>query len=429
MKKKQKVFLISLGCPRNLVDSEILAASSIMDGNYEITFDPYEADFIVINTCGFLESSIKEAKDVIEEYLELKKTNPQLKIIVSGCMAERFGRDKKIFKDVDLIRGIDHYDVPKQFYDERKRFIFGEKNNQYPGAERLLLTGAHYEYLKIAEGCSHKCTYCLIPHIKGPLRSRSINDILEEAGKLLKQGISELIIIAQDTTDYGKDLFGGSRLLELLEELDKMGFTWIRVHYLNPADIGPAWVERFLKMKTSIPYFDIPIQHVSERILRFMGRPSLNKGFYDSLPLIRSAGGILRTNLIIGFPGESEDDFKELADFLRKTRVERAVFFPFSDENNITDSLSLQPVQLDKIEKRISLLEEIQTENIYETFPVGKKEIVVIDREAKGGYEGRTFRDSPGVDLNIKVTGKQMTPGKFIKAKLYIQDGEFRGRT
>jgi ribosomal protein S12 methylthiotransferase len=425
--KKKKIFIISLGCPRNIVDSEVLIANSVLSGKYELSYDIENSDIVIINTCAFLNSAVAESYNEMKKAIAYKKKGYVKKIIVCGCLPERFQQEIKDIEDIDLIRGIDLYDDPDLFYNERKKILFGNRDKLYEKSERALIVGNHYEYIKIAEGCSHRCSFCLIPDIKGELRSKKIKDVLCEAEKLLQSGVKELIVIAQDTTDYGKDWDGRSHLLELLSKLDQLGFKWIRVHYLNPETVDENFVERFLSFNSVIAYFDVPVQHVSPRILKLMHRKSDLTNFYKGLRQIKAAGGILRTNFIIGFPSETENDLNMIIDFLQEYQVERAVFFPYSDERNIIKSLSLFPIQENIVKERMEKLENIVTDNIYKAFPIGKKETVVIDDHKNGYFIGRTFRDSPNIDLTIKIRGKGIKTGDFCKAKLYIKNGNFMG--
>ena len=426
--KNKKIFIVSLGCPRNSVDSEVLIANSILSKKYDISFDINDTDYVIINTCAFIEPAIEESYKNIKEAIALKKRGKIKKIIVSGCLSERFEGNIKFSDDIDAIRGIDHYNDISDFYNFNKKVLLGNKTELYERSERALVFGKHYEYIKIAEGCSKHCTYCMIPYIKGRLRSKPMKTILSEAKKLLNEGVKELIIIAQDSSDYGKDFDKRAHLLPLLRELDKLNFEWIRVHYLYPDIITKDFIDEIFSMKNVIPYFDIPLQHINKRILGLMGRKPLSKEFFHLLNYIQERGGEIRTSFIIGFPSETNADFQEIVEFLETYKLSRVSVFPYYDERNLINSLSLIPVDRNVIDKRMNILEDVISHNIYNAFPKEQKERVMVDEEKSGYYLGRTFRDSPGVDFNIKITGKQIHVGHFYRVKLFIKDGELWGK-
>ncbi len=424
---KEKVFIVSLGCPRNSVDSQILVASVIESGKYEIVFEPKNADHYVINTCAFIGPAVEESIEHIGEALKLRKKGIVKNVIVTGCLAERFKDDPEYLRGIDLIRGIDLYDDPGTFFRKKDKFIFGSRDRLYAGCPRAFAEGEHYAYLKIAEGCSRKCAFCLIPEIKGKLRSKTVKEVLREAEELQRMNITELILIAQDTTDYGKDISGRSALLELLSQIDKCGFKWVRVHYMNPDTTDRRFVEKFMSFNTILPYFDIPLQHVSPRILKLMRRPCDMEELKMAFRLIKDSGGEIRTSFITGYPSETEAEHDMVKGFLEEFSIGRCAVFPFFDENNLVRSLNLEPVPPKTASKRIAELEEIITNMIYLTFPESRKEKVIVDGFIEGAYRGRTFRDSPGIDLSLKLKGKGIKKGDIVKAVLKIKDGEFIG--
>ncbi|MCD6579650.1 MiaB/RimO family radical SAM methylthiotransferase, partial [bacterium] len=393
-----------------------------------LSFDINDTDYIIINTCSFIEPSMEESYNAIKEAIILKKEGKIERIIVSGCLPERFQGNIAFSNEIDAIRGIDHYNNITEFYNFNKKVLLGKRTELYEKCERALVFGKHYEYLKIAEGCSKHCTYCMIPYIKGKLRSKSKKHIIAEAKKILDAGIRELIIIAQDSSDYGKDRDGKSHLLELLEELDKLGFAWIRVHYLYPDIISKEFVDAIFNMKTVLPYFDIPLQHIDERLLKLMGRKPLSKDFFPLLKYIKKSGGEIRTSFIIGFPSEMPADFEKILNFIKEFALSRVSVFPYYDERNLVNSMSLLPVEKEIVDKRLDLMENMISENIYREFSKGKREKVIIDEEGSGYYLGRTFRDSPDVDLTIKITGKNIHLGNFYRVKLSVKNGELWGR-
>ncbi|MGM0440328.1 MAG: 30S ribosomal protein S12 methylthiotransferase RimO [Chlamydiota bacterium] len=349
MEDKRKIHFTSLGCPRNFVDTEAMLGI-VMDAGYEVVGDESEADFLIVNTCGFLEEARQEAMDNIQELLEQKK--PSAKMMVTGCMVKNHrGLIQERFPEVHAYLGsgdIDHIievleGIATETISEKRSFI------NEGGHKRVVATPSHYAYLKVAEGCRKRCTFCLIPDIKGPLRSRSIEDIVSEFESLLDQGVREVILIAQDLGDYGKDRYGRSKLTALLKAL--LGVEkdfWLRLMYLYPDEIDDEIIA-LIKSDTRIcHYVDIPLQHVNDNILKAMGRKTFRADIEKILDKLRRElpDIVIRTSLITGFPGEKEEYFQELLDFIKQQRLDNVGIFRFSPEEGTV--AATMPLQVDE---------------------------------------------------------------------------------
>ena len=347
-----KVGFVSLGCSKNLIDTEI-TIGHFKQNNYEIESDPEKADIIVINTCGFINSAKEEAINTILEMAEYKKQKCKY-LIVMGCLVQRYYDELiKELPEVDLFIKIDEYDklwqkVKKLIENDIAEKSTTKTNKKISEIEplpmpcsdeflnRVLTTGKNYAYLKIGEGCSNKCTYCAIPYIRGPFVSRKMEDIIEEAKMLAKSGIKELIIIAQDTTKYGVDIYGEPKLAELLEEISKIPeIKWIRFLYSYPEGVTDKLIQTVKNNEKICKYFDIPIQHISNNILKKMNRRTNKKEIEDLLNKIRKEipNVVLRTSLIVGFPGETQEDFEELSEFIKTARFDKLGAFMYSKED------------------------------------------------------------------------------------------------
>ena len=349
---KMKVGFVSLGCSKNLIDTEI-TIGHFKQNNYEIESDPEKADIIVINTCGFINSAKEEAINTILEMAEYKKQKCKY-LIVMGCLVQRYYDELiKELPEVDLFIKIDEYnqlwnkieDLIKREIVEKSKVKTSTKISEIKPLpmptynefmERVVTTGENYAYLKIGEGCSNKCTYCAIPYIRGPFVSRKMEDIIEEAKMLAKSGIKELIIIAQDTTKYGVDIYGEPKLAELLEEISKIPeIKWIRFLYSYPEGVTDKLIQTVKNNEKICKYFDIPIQHISNNILKKMNRRTNKKEIEDLLNKIRKEipNVVLRTSLIVGFPGETQEDFEELSEFIKTARFDKLGAFMYSKED------------------------------------------------------------------------------------------------
>ncbi|MFC1593495.1 30S ribosomal protein S12 methylthiotransferase RimO [Candidatus Neomarinimicrobiota bacterium] len=418
------IYLLSLGCAKNLVDSEILIGG-LKQSNFLITEIPEDADTIIINTCGFIDQAREESIDSIIEAAELKKTGKLQQLIVMGCLSERYpGQLKKELPEVDQFFGVnDHKQIVS--YLTGKPFIKDD-----PLYWRSLLTPSHYAYLKIAEGCDNGCSFCSIPLMRGKQISRPVDAIITEAERLVYNGVKELLVIAQDTTSYGWDLPDKTHLGKLLHELDKIGdpLKWIRLHYAHPAHLSQNIIDSLADMNKSCKYLDMPIQHASDKILtsmrRGLGKDGIRKRIVrlrDAIPDIR-----LRTTVIVGYPGETENDFNQLCNFIEEIRFDRLGIFTYSEEEgtlaeNLKDNV---PRQL-KDDRKFHL-QELQNAIMLEKNEalINSTMEVVIDGIDVENYIGRTEFDSPEVDNIVRVKGKTEI-GNFEKV-LITDANEFK---
>ena len=406
-----KVLIVSLGCSKNLVDSEIMTGELIKNG-FEITGDAESADVIVVNTCAFIDEAKSEAIDTILEMNTYRDRGHLKKLIVTGCMAERY-KDEILreLPEVDAIVGVSRFDeIASVIKDEGDTFL-GNENAAYPEqAKREISTPFYTAYLKIAEGCDNNCTYCAIPKIRGKFRSRKIEDIVSEAKKLVEDGVLELNVIAQDTAYYGTDLYGEPRLAQLLEKLCKIdGIEWIRVLYMYPERIDEKLLKVFVENKKLARYFDIPIQHINDEILKKMGRRTCRKEILEKIELIRKVlpDAVLRTSLIAGFPGETERQHEELCEFIKEVKFDRLGVFAYSREEG-TPAYRL-PNQIDEETKilRRDRLMEIQngiSKELCKRF-IGKILPVLAEEMIDGVMCGRSIYDAPEVDGNVYFEG------------------------
>jgi len=420
-----KIGFISLGCSKNLVDTEMLIG--LFEKNkYEIVNNPNEAEAIIINTCGFIESAKQEAIDTIFETLEYKKQKCKY-VIVMGCLVQRYKKElEKEIPEVDLFISINEYDV---IWDKISRLINKEKaehDSKLEYLDRKITTGENFAYLKIAEGCSNRCTYCAIPYIRGPFESRKIEDILEEAKILAKTGIKELIIIAQDTTKYGIDIYGKPMLPELLEKLCKIeGIKWIRFLYSYPETITDELLKVIKENKKICKYFDIPIQHISDSVLKRMNRKSNGQSIRKLIDKIRSEipEAVIRTTLIVGFPGETKENFEELYKFVKIYKFDKLGCFTYSKEDGTPAARLKDQIHYKTKEARLNKIMSIQKEiskkslekNIDKTF-----ECLIEGKTFDNKYYvGRTYMDVPDIDGIVYIKNTKLAKvGDFVNVKI-----------
>ncbi len=429
---------VSLGCPKNLVDSERMLGKLAQDG-YALTADPDGADVVVVNTCGFIEPARQESLAVIREMLRLKDKGRVGAVVVAGCLAER---KKEALLDevpgVDHIVGVFGREEITQVVD-RAVAHRGEQRSLFRPAPvraqedtaRLRVTPRHYAYLKISEGCDRLCTFCAIPGMRGKHVTKPIEEVVREAKELVADGVRELIIVAQDTTYYGLDLYGRTRLVELLRELDDLdGLEWIRVLYAYPMYFTDELIETFAAAKKILPYLDMPLQHVNDRMLKRMQRRVNRAGTEELLGKLRA--GIpnlaLRTTFIVGFPGETEAEVEELVEFVKAQRFERAGVFPYSLEPG-TPAARLEehlPEEV-KLARRDRVMEVQQGVAFrWSREQVGRELDVLIDGadpEVPNHFLGRSYADAPDIDGLVRVKGKRLRAGDFVRAKVTGADG------
>lgn len=438
------VGFISLGCSKNLIDTEA-TIGMFKKHNFKVVNNEEKADILVINTCGFIEAAKEEAINTILEMAEYKNRNCKY-LIVMGCLVQRYYDELvKALPEVDLFVKIEDYDTLwEQIEDLIKRDIVIRKKKsskkiteipkmpmltQEQFLERTITTGQDYAYLKIGEGCSNKCTYCAIPYIRGPFVSRKKEDIIEEAKMLAKKGIKELIIIAQDTTKYGIDIYGESKLAELLQELCKIKeLKWIRFLYSYPEGITDELIETVARNEKIAKYFDIPIQHSSDTILKKMNRKTNKKQIKEIISKIRNKipDAIIRTSLIVGFPSETETDFKDLLEFVKETKFDRLGTFMYSKEDGTPAAKLPEQIHGNTKKARYNKImkeqQKIAAEKMKEK--IGKEcEVLVENISFDGKYLiGRTMQDAPDIDGLVYIKSEEENSNKylhqFIKCKV-----------
>ena len=426
-----KILFISLGCDKNLADSEEMLGL-LTAGGHEITDDETQADAIVINTCCFIKDAKEESVETILEMAEYKKTGSCHALIVTGCMAQRY--QKEIIEEVpevDAVLGTTSYgDIVKALEEAVAGNHFEEfRDIDYlpdTGSKRVLTTGGHFGYLKIAEGCDKHCTYCIIPKLRGKFRSVPMERLIAQAEDMAEQGVKELILVAQETTVYGKDLYGKKSLHILLKKLCEIrGIRWIRVLYCYPEEIYDELIETIRDEKKICHYLDIPIQHASDRILKRMGRRTSKQELIDIVGKLRKEipDIVLRTTLITGFPGETEEDHEELKEFVDEMEFDRLGVFTYSPEENTPAAEMADQVSEEVKEERRDELMELQQEISYDRGQdrIGQELLVMIEGKVadESAYIGRTYGDAPKVDGYIFVqTGELLMTGDFAKVRV-----------
>ena len=418
-RRNEKVALVTLGCPKNEVDSGVLAGE-LVRGGMRLVEDVEEADIILVNTCGFIEEAKRESIEAILRAVELKKNGRDRKVYVWGCLSERYrGEIEKEIPEVDGYFGVEPY-------REMGRFFFGPSYRWSEEAlnRRVLSTPSHTAYLKIGDGCDHECTFCAIPLIKGKYRSRSVESIVDEAAVLAGRGVKELILIAQDTTAYGSDLGEGTHLVGLLKRLVSVeGIRWIRIMYGHPAHVTDELMELISGEKKICRYLDLPLQHVSDEILKAMGRSPSKKRIQRLINTLRNRipGLTLRTTFVVGFPGETDRMFQELLDFVQETRFERLGAFVFSPEEG-TNAFEFKPRIPQRIaEERYRVLMEVQQEISRERNRSLESKILPILVDGydsdQGLFFGRGEGDGIDVDQRVWIRGK-VPVGEIVPVRI-----------
>ena len=419
-----KIGFVSLGCSKNLVDTE-KTIGMFKANNYEIVSNPEKADAIVINTCGFIESAKEEAINTILEMAEYKKKKCKY-LIVMGCLVERYKEELiKAIPEVDLfIKYSDYNSLWKQIETLLGDNKEPDKYNDFDNVdERVISTGENYAYLKIADGCSNRCTYCAIPYIRGPQKSRKIEDIIKEANKLADEGYKEIILIAQDTTKYGIDIYGKPRLAELLEELCKIEkIHWIRFLYAYPETIDDKLIKVVKENEKICKYFDIPIQHISGRVLKRMNRQSNGESIRNLIKKLRKEipDVVIRTTVMVGFPGETKQDFEELYNFIKEAKFDKLGCFMYSKEEGTPAARIKEQVHYmtkkSRYNKIMSMQKQISKENLENK--IGKNVEVLVEEVAFDGktYVGRSYMDVPEIDGIVYINSKEnLKLGEFTK--------------
>ena len=432
------VSFISLGCDKNRVNTEQMMALCLQAG-ITVQEDCPGSDVVVINTCGFIDSAKSEAIDTILSAAQLKDAGEIQKILVTGCLSQRYQAD--ILDELPEIDGImgtgcfgDIVPALEQVMNGQECRHFADINGPVEELPRVLSTPRQYAYLRIAEGCSNRCAYCVIPSLRGSYRSRRMEDILQEAQALADDGVQECIVIAQDITRYGMDLYGERKLPELLRALCRLPFHWIRLHYLYPDNLSDELIDTIAGEEKICNYLDIPIQHCNDGILKAMNRRDTKAELLTLFGKLRERipGLVLRTSLITGLPGEGEEELAELCDFLREVRIERAGVFPFSPEDG-TKAAKMEHVDFEEAQRRAEIVVDVQSDIIdaYNDSILGEEREVLCegyDSQAQMFY-GRSYAESPDIDGRIWFTAdSEIAPGSFVNVRLTgTMDGETTG--
>lgn len=419
-----KVGFISLGCSKNLVDTEMIIGL-MKNADFEIVNNEKESDIIVINTCGFINDAKEESINTIIEMIEYKNKKCKY-IIVVGCLAKRYKQElEKLIPEVDLFIGPDEYDNLPQILNDLIQSRENEIKGKLADIDRVITTPKYMAYLKIAEGCDNRCTYCAIPAIRGKYISRPIESIIEEAEKLYKEGISELVVIAQDTSKYGIDIYGEYKLDILMEKLAKIGFAWIRMLYTYPESINKKLIKVIKNNPSICPYFDIPIQHISNSVLKRMGRKTTKEQISQTIKDIRKElpNVVLRTTVMVGFPGETQDDFNELYNFIAEIKFDRLGVFKYSKEENTPaeklDGHLHHMTKISRYNKIMRLQQKISLENNKEK--IGKRYTMLVENIRGNTILGRTYMDAPEIDGMVKCSNpdkKNIQLGDYIEIEI-----------
>lgn len=437
--KSYKIAFVSLGCAKNLVNTEQMMALCRAAG-HTVTGEVEGADVAVLNTCGFIDSAKSEAIDHVLELAELKTAGKLQKLLVAGCLSQRY-RDEILeqLPEIDGILGTGSYvDVVyavEAVMDGDQPTYFGDIDHTAEDGERVVTTPGYTAYLKIAEGCDHRCAYCIIPFLRGRYRSRPMESILAEAKTLAESGVKELIVVAQDTTRYGMDLYREYKLGELLTELCELPFHWIRLHYLYPDALTDELIDVIAREEKILNYIDIPIQHINDRLLRSMRRGTSRAQIVSLLEKLRARlpGVVMRTSLIAGLPGEGEAEFEELCDFLREAGIQRAGIFQFSSEEGTEAATMEDQVDADTAKRRVELLSTIESGVVdaYNESRLGETLEVLCEGfdSTMGCYAGRSYADSPDVDGRVFFTAAGLVPaGSFVNVRVTgVEDGDLVG--
>lgn len=425
-----KVGFISLGCSKNLVDTEVMLRK-LHDAGFEITPDETEAEIIIINTCGFIESAKQEAIDNILDAAKLKEWGKCRHIIATGCLVERYREEvMREMPEIDALVGVgslsDIVEACQAVMRGEKYTSFKDKNTSKLGGDRILTTSEHTAYLKIAEGCDNKCTYCAIPLIRGRLRSRTVEDIVAEARDLEALGVKELNLIAQDTSRYGLDIYGEYSLARLVREICKAtDIPWIRLLYCYPDKITDELIEEMRNNPRLLKYMDIPVQHISDSVLSRMNRHGGKALICETIKKLRERvpGIVLRTTAMVGFPGETEEDFTELCEFIKETRFDRFGAFTYSEEEGTAAAEFDGKVDPQVKQDRYDILMQTQltvTEEQNES-KIGNTYTVICDGfdTVAEIYYGRSYQDAPDVDGRVYFTSdKKVNTGEFVDVKI-----------
>ena len=426
---KYKVGMVSLGCDKNRVDSEIILGK--MSNEYEITNDPKNADIIIVNTCGFIESAKQESIDTILEMANYKINYKCKLLIATGCLTQRYGEElRKLIPEIDIMLGVNDYNKINEFITD---FIQGNKvasellnysDENINEGKRILTTQKESAYIRIAEGCNNFCTYCIIPKIRGKFRSRKMENIISEAKDLSEGGVKEIILIAQDTTLYGSDIYEKKSLHLLIKELSKIdGIKWIRVLYCYPEEIYDELIDEIANNEKVAKYLDLPIQHISDKILKLMGRKTSKQDIINKIDRLREkvSGIILRTTFIVGFPKETEEEFNEIIDFIKEYKLDKVGVFTYSQEED-TPAAIMEGQIIEEIKKKreetLMLVQKDISEELNK-LKIGKLYDILVEGYNGEYYYGRSYEMAPDIDANVLFkSSENIDNGRFMKVKI-----------
>ncbi len=434
-----KVAFVSLGCAKNLVNAEQMMALC-QEAGHIVTGDPEGADVAVLNTCGFIDSAKSEAIENILELAQLKAEGKLKKLLVTGCLTQRYPDDIRAeLPEVDGMLGTGSYTDVVAAIEElmagESAQHFGDIHHTYEDGPRIVTTPGYTAYLKIAEGCSNGCAFCIIPKLRGRYRSRKMENLLAEAAELADAGVKELIVIAQDITRYGDDLKDGTTLAALLTELCKLPFHWIRLHYLYPEAVTDELIAVIAKEKKIVNYLDIPLQHANDGILKAMRRRNTRADIEILFAKLRAAmpDVVIRTSLICGLPGEGEEEFEELCEFLREQKIQRAGVFQFSPEEGTLAAAMEDQVDPEVAQRRVELVVDLQSRIMdeYNEARLGTCMEVLCEGfdQEEGCFVGRTYADSVDIDGRVLFTAADVImPGEFVWVRITgVSDGDLTG--
>ena len=425
-----RIFISTLGCAKNLVDSEMMLGT-LVKNDYVQTGSIMDADIAIVNTCGFIEAAKEESINEILELAQYKERGNLKYLIVTGCLAQRYSDELlSEIPEIDIVLGTTSFDMILEKIEElkggiRSSLITDIDKHIAEEIPRSLLTDTFSAYIKIAEGCDNHCTYCIIPKLRGKYRSRRQEDILKEARQLAKNGVKELIVIAQDTTKYGLDIYGKKAISDLMRELNEIeGLKWIRILYSYPEDVDAEFVKAVKECEKVLPYFDMPVQHANDAILKLMNRKTSKQQIKENIDRIRKEipEASIRTSIIVGFPTETQEQFDELCEFVKEVKFDRLGVFAYSREEDTPAAILEGQIDEDIKQERKNHLMEIQQGISYEknkTFVGGTLEVMIDEKVEDGLYEGRSYRDMMEIDGLVFVkTQEDLKKGQFVNVKI-----------
>lgn len=426
----EKIFISTLGCAKNLVDSEMMLGT-LVKNDYVQTGSIMDADIAIVNTCGFIEAAKEESINEILELAQYKERGNLKYLIVTGCLAQRYSDELlSEIPEIDIVLGTTSFDMILEKIEElkggiRSSLITDIDKHIAEEIPRSLLTDTFSAYIKIAEGCDNHCTYCIIPKLRGKYRSRRQEDILKEARQLAKNGVKELIVIAQDTTKYGLDIYGKKAISDLMRELNEIeGLKWIRILYSYPEDVDAEFVKAVKECEKVLPYFDMPVQHANDAILKLMNRKTSKQQIKENIDRIRKEipEASIRTSIIVGFPTETQEQFDELCEFVKEVKFDRLGVFAYSREEDTPAAILEGQIDEDIKQERKNRLMEIQQGISYEknkTFVESTLEVMIDEKVEDGLYEGRSYRDMMEIDGLVFVkTQEDLKKGQFVNVKI-----------